>query len=116
MEINDNMQNGEFEKVLHSNDIEEASAIFSDIFGSILNRHAPLRTVQVRSNYVPWISSETKQLQKIRDITRKEAIDENSTEKFEIYKKTAQFYCEKTPDGQKRLLQDKILSGKPVHI
>ena len=55
LEINSYMQNGKFDIVTSNNNIEEASAIFSGIFGSILNRHAPLKTVQVRSNYVPWI-------------------------------------------------------------
>ena len=105
LEISSCLQGGEFDKVLQNNNIEEASTIFSDIFGSILNRHAPLKTVQVRSNYVPWISPETKQLQTIRDILKKEAIHENSNEKFDIYKKLRNYIA-------KRLKVDKVNNFK----
>ena len=116
LEINSCLQGGEFDKVLQNNNIEEASTIFSDIFGSILNRHAPLKTVQVRSNYVPWISPETKQLQTIRDILKKEAIHENSNEKFDIYKKTEKLYCKKAQSRQSEQFQNKVLSGKTIHL
>ena len=46
-------QLGGFSKVTNSSDIEEASANFSEIFGNILNNHAPLKVIQVRKNYVP---------------------------------------------------------------
>ena len=101
LEINSYMQNGKFDIVTSNNNIEEASAIFSGIFGSILNRHAPLKTVLVRSNYVPWISTETKQLQTARDFIKKEAINENCAEKFEVYKKLRNII-------QKRLNTDKL--------
>ena len=95
------MYSGEFDKVTCNNNIEEASAIFIDLFGSILNRHAPLKTVQVRNNYVPWISIETKQLQTARDTIKKEAINENCAEKFDAYKKLRNAV-------QKRLNADKL--------
>ena len=72
------VNDGGFDKVLHNNNIEEASAIFSGIFGTILNRHAPLKVVQVRRNYIPWISTETKNLHLARNTLKKEAIDEKS--------------------------------------
>ena len=95
-----------FNQVLSINDIEEASTIFSGLFGSILNRHAPLKTIQVRANYVPWISSETKQLQAVRDTIKKEAIMENDNEKFETYKKLGNFIGKRL---KAQLLQNKIL-------
>ena len=55
LEVYDTVQNGGFNKVLNSTDIEEASAIFAGIFGTILNKYAPLKVIQVRSNYAPWI-------------------------------------------------------------
>ena len=40
VEVYDTVVNGGFHKVLNSSNLEEASAIFSGIFGSILNKHA----------------------------------------------------------------------------
>jgi exonuclease III len=63
-DVNANVANKSFDKVLNNQNIDEASALFSGIFGSILNRHAPLKVFQVRNNYSPWISEETKQMNK----------------------------------------------------
>ena len=88
-------------KVLNSDNLEEASAIFSGIFGTILNKYAPLKVIQVRNNYAPWISNETKQLQKTRDLLKKESIQEQSNEKFEQYKKLRNYIV-------KRLKSDRL--------
>ena len=73
--------------MLNNENIEEASALFSGMFGSILNKHAPLKVFQVRNNYVPWVSKETKKKQDARDALKKEAAEENCNEKFEAYKR-----------------------------
>ena len=86
-EINEKVQSRGFDRVLNNNNIEEASALFSGIFGSILNKHAPLKVFQVRNNYVPWVSAETKQMQAARDALKEEATEENDNEKYEAYKR-----------------------------
>ena len=80
-------QCGNFERVLNSRCPDEAAAIFSGTFGSILNKHAPLRIYQVRNNYVPWMSKELSDEIKRRDNLKKEAIEENDLEKLIEYKK-----------------------------
>ena len=86
-DIEENVRKGTFEKVMNSESVNEASALFSGIFGSILNKHAPLKVFQVRNNYSPWLSTETKKLIKSRNKLHKEAIEENCGHKFENYKK-----------------------------
>ena len=86
-EVQEHVQNGSFDRVTNNNNIDEASALFSGIFGSILNKHAPLKVFQVRNNYVPWISEETKQMQAARDALKEEAIEENCNEKHEAFKR-----------------------------
>ena len=86
-DVNDKVVNDGFEKVMKSDDINEASALFSGIFGSILNLHAPLKVFQVRNNYVPWISKETQQMISARDALKDEAVAENCVEKHEAYKR-----------------------------
>ena len=86
-DVNEHVANKRFDRVLNNQNINEASALFSGIFGSILNKHAPLKVYQVRNNYSPWISNETKQMTTARDDLKKESIEENCNEKFEAYKR-----------------------------
>ena len=86
-DVNSNVANKSFDRVLNNQNIDEASALFSGIFGTILNRHAPLKIFQVRNNYSTSISAETKQMIKARDNLKKEAADEDCNEKFEAYKR-----------------------------
>ena len=72
---------------MNSKNIDEASALFSGVFGSVLNKHAPMKVFQVRNNYVPWVSDLTKKMIAARDELKKEAIDEDCPEKFEAYKR-----------------------------
>ena len=86
-DVNKHLLDGSFDRVLSNNNTDEASALFSGIFGSILNRHAPLKVFQVRNNYIPWLSDQTKQMIKARDELQEEAIAEDCNEKFEAYKR-----------------------------
>ena len=43
-------------------DVDKAVRILSSKITSILDKMAPMKTVQVRTNYNPWISQETKTL------------------------------------------------------
>ena len=86
-DVNRHVLDGSFNNVIFNQNINEASAIFSGLFGSILNRHAPLKVFQVRNNYIPWLSDETKCMINARDELHDEAINENCTEKFEAYKR-----------------------------
>ena len=85
-DISEHVANKSFDRVLNNENINEASALFSGIFGSILNKHAPLKVYQVRNNYSNWITSETKDMIKERNKLKKESIQEQSNEKFEEYK------------------------------
>ena len=45
-------------------DLEEAASMFESIFGEIVDKHAPVKKIQVRKNYLPFLSEETKLLMK----------------------------------------------------
>ena len=42
-DVKEHVEDGSFEKVLSNKNVDEASAIFSGIFGTILSNHAPLK-------------------------------------------------------------------------
>ena len=50
--------------ILKCNDIETAAETFQEQFGQILDKHAPVKIFQCRTNYVPYLSAETKILMK----------------------------------------------------
>ena len=54
---------------LEEEDVNRAVRIFTENMTSILNREdmAPVKTIQNRKNYCPWISEETKDLMRQRD-------------------------------------------------
>ena len=54
-------------EVYSCEDANEAAAIFTTKLSKILDRHAPVRTFQTRTNFAPWLSEETKHLMKDRD-------------------------------------------------
>ena len=66
--------------------VEQAVDIFSDKFVGLLDRHAPSKTIQTRANYVPWLSSETKQFMKIRNEAQSLAAISNKPEDWTNYK------------------------------
>ena len=112
-DVNQNVTNGTFDKVLKNEDVDEASAIFSGIFGTILNRHAPLKVFQVRNNYAPWISAETKEMIKTRDKLQKEAVDENCSEKYREYKCLRNIINSRLPSDEINHYKSKFYQDDP---
>lgn len=73
----------DFSKVTSCQNPDTAAALFSGIFGSILNQHAPLKVYQTRNNYVPWLSTETKEIMKSRDKAKELATKTGDLDQFE---------------------------------
>ena len=64
-------QEGKFSEVLTSNNTNEAVETFTKAFRAVLDKHAPIKTVQNHENYVPFLSKELKQQMKYRDLLKK---------------------------------------------
>ena len=77
---------GKFNEILNSDDIEAAGEIFTTAFRSVLDRHAPIKIIQNRSNYIPYISKEVRDLMDKRDDLKKEAIATGIQEHYNQYK------------------------------
>ena len=52
-------------------DVNEAVALFTNVFKSVLDTHAPIKTVQHHKNYAPYLSQELKEKMKFRDLLKK---------------------------------------------
>ena len=54
-------------------DVNSAVKMFNEKMNMILDRLAPIKTIQVRNHYAPWLSSSTKELMKERNIAQHRA-------------------------------------------
>ena len=65
----------DWSEVYGSNDLDEATDSFTRKFRYALNVHAPWARIQQRKSFCPWITAETKDLMKQRDIWKQRAKD-----------------------------------------
>ena len=61
------------EEVFDKADVNEATELLVQKINDVFDAMAPIRTVQTRYKYAPWLSSDTKKLQKKRDEAQKKA-------------------------------------------
>ena len=68
------LSNIDWTPVYMMQDVDDAVAVFSHLYLTVLDVHAPWVKFQKRKNYVPWLSEKTKLLIKERDRLKKNAI------------------------------------------
>ena len=67
--------------------LDEAVELLTEKLTKILDKMAPIKTIQTRANYAPWISGETKQKIKERNDAQKKATETNLNDDWVNYKK-----------------------------
>ena len=67
--------------------VEEASKVFEQSFKDILDKHAPIKTFQMRKHYSPYVSDNTKRLMEERNNLKKEAVAEGNKVAEKEFKK-----------------------------
>ena len=67
-------------------DVNSAVHIFSSKLNEILDRVAPIKTIQIRTNYSPWLSDETKTLMAERNNAQKIASITQTPEDWKKFK------------------------------
>ena len=65
---------------------ESAANILKSKLNEILEEMAPIRTFQVRTKYVPWMSQKTKDIIKERDKAQKKAASGKDADDWRKYK------------------------------
>ena len=79
-------EDGRFNEIFETDDIEVAGDVFTSVFKEILDIHAPIKVIQNRKNYVPYISKELKAAMKTRDDLKLLAANTGTIEDFANYK------------------------------
>ena len=79
-------EQGVFADMHNTEDIEKAGDIFTREFNRILDKHAPIKTIQNRTNYIPYITTEIKEIMEDRDKLKIEASKTGDKNIFNRYK------------------------------
>ena len=75
------------QKIMRCTELETASRIFQEEFGKILENHAPVKVLQTRNHYLPYLSDETKLLMEERNALKEEATKLSDDQLFDEYKR-----------------------------
>ena len=67
-------------------DPDKAAEILTSKLTSFLDQMAPVRTIQVRAKYAPWLSDNTKHLMKERNEAQKVASETKNLDDYRLYK------------------------------
>ena len=104
------------EEVLGCNNVDAATELLVEILTHVLDSLAPIKTIQVMSNYVPGLSEETKMLQRDRNKAQEKAALSDDPEDWRQYrslrnKTTAKVREDKRKWEEERFCQDKNYSA-----
>ena len=66
--------------------VDVAVRLLSEKRVAILDQMAPMKTVQIRTNYIPWLSQLTKDLMQERDRLQKLAVETKNQDDWRNYK------------------------------
>ena len=96
-------------QIYSCDDPEDAVSILCYFLSSILDRLAPLKTYQVRKNYCPWLTNETKLLINDRNLAQKKASMSKCNDDWQAFKTlrnrvNSRLKAEKHTWQQKKLL------------
>ena len=78
-------------ELLHEDDVDEATDLFTKRLTEILDKVAPIKTIQVRSNYLPWMSDITKANINLRNDLLSKAKKTKDDKHWKEYKKLRNF-------------------------
>jgi hypothetical protein len=99
---------GCFEKVFESNEIDEATKLFTDAFKEVLDNHAPLKIIQNRVNYQTYVTDEIKQIMEDREILKDKAAESGDIKDHDEYKVKRNLVTYKMRYAEKDYLKEKF--------
>ena len=101
-DVNESRINAEITAI---RDIDEAALKFEELFGSILDKHAPVKVFQIRKHYVPYLSEETKLLMEERNCLKDEATLNGDEILLEEFKRKRNEVKVKSQDDQEEYIK-----------
>ena len=74
------------EEILACNDTNEAAELLSTKLNNILDEMAPVKKIQTRSNYAPWLGEDTKVLQQQRNTAQEQAAQSGDADDWRLFR------------------------------
>ena len=102
------INNGAFNTVLETGNLDEAIEHFNTIYTSILDEHAPIKIIQNRNNYLPYISTEIKVLMRERNSLKILASKSGNIQDFNQYKILRNLVVSKLKKAKKTYYSEKF--------
>ena len=93
--------------------VDQASKMITTKLGEILDAMAPIKTIQIRTKYAPWLSENTKQLLKERNTAQKVASSTRDPDHWRHYKHLRNTATAKMKQEKKSWETDKL--SNPEH-
>ena len=90
--------------------VDEAVSIFTKEFTAILDVYAPMKTIQIHKNYVPYLDSKLKQKMKFRDLLKKSWHKSGDEEVHLEYKKLRNEICTEIKEAKKAYFETNLNS------
>ena len=111
-------EQGIFAEMFNTEDINVAGDIFTNGMNKILDKHAPIKVIQNRTNYVPYLTEEIKDLMEERNHLKCEAAESGDLNCYNEYKTmrnlvTTKLKSAKT-DYYKSKFQDNDMSSRDM--
>ena len=82
---------GTFDPVTNSKDPDEAFEMFEIEYRKILDKHAPLKVIQNRSNYVPYLTPNIRKYMEERNKLKEKAALSGDSDDYDAYKRKRNF-------------------------
>ena len=100
------------EKITAIDDLDEAAQNFQELFGSLLDKHAPIKVFQIRKHYVPYLSEEAKLLMEERDSLKEEATQTKDSDLMSEFKRKRNEVKDKVEEDMKDYNENEFDSTK----
>ena len=105
------LSESDLDEVTKCTDVNDAAEMLLHKITSVLDEMAPVKTIQTRSNYAPWLTEDTKSLQAERDAAQEKAAQSDTPEDWRLFRSlrnqaTARSRSDKT-NWEKKKLDDK---------
>ena len=106
------MRESQLYEILTCTDVNQAAELLVHKLNTILDIMAPIKTVHIRTNYVPGLGDDTKKLQKERDDAHAKAVTSDSPEDWREYRAHRNQATAKSRSDKKNWEREKLDHSK----
>ena len=96
------------EEIYSCKNVDAAAELLTDKLTNVLDDMAPIRKIQIRTKYAPWLSEDTKHLKLEREAAQERAAESNSPEDWRIFRSLRNQVTGKGREDKKNWEENKL--------